>query len=101
MTMWYVRITMEVAVAIKVRDLSRSTWIRLEKTEGCSKTFKFQLPQPSLIATPYSTCHYHHTPILTFIGFYLLSVSSCETSDMKRGENVDRCSVWLLAVTYS
>lgn len=66
----------------------------------CSKTFK---TQPSLPVTLDSTCLLLK-PNLTFICFYLLSASPRETSDAKRGENINenehskRCSVSLLTV---
>lgn len=64
--MWYVRITIEVTVAIKVTDLSLSAW---RGTEGCSKTFKTQ-----------HTILYMSLPLTPVLTFYLLSVSSRETS---------------------
>lgn len=66
--MWYVRITMEMTVAIKARALSISSWIHLESSEGCSKTFKYTA------FTPRHTKYCLSPPltsILTFVCFYL------------------------------
>lgn len=81
MMMWYVKISMEMTVAIKVIELSFPTWIRLNNVKGCSKTFKMQSSLLFLLLTL----------ILTFIGIYLLSISSL--SDVKRDEKIDQCLV--------
>jgi len=36
-------------VAIEARDISLSTWIGLEKTEGCSKNFRDSVSAPHYI----------------------------------------------------
>lgn len=95
----YLGITMEMTIAIKVRDVSLSNCIHLEKTEVCSKTLKIQPP-----------CHItfymsqHLTSILTFICFYLLSASPFEPWNVLRicsavfSLEYSECSLSLLTV---